>query len=443
MVKKISAMILSAFLLFPSRGEAQKYTLQQCLDFAVNNSYALHRASLEIKEAEHQKQEALSGVLPQISAGGSFDDNVALAAMMLPGEIIGMPGENVAVTMGTKYVLDASASLEQTIFSPTLFAGIRIAKDNVELQRLRAVMTKEEMIFNVSYAYYDVLNSVQELEHITYMLARQDSLYMLMKRRVEEDLVREVDLNRLKVNMTTLRMNGENISNTVEQQKRYLKILIGMPVNEPIELDDAISVHSYPFTVHQLQPQGSSQREILNKQRDILALEIGQIKAGYLPTLSAVASGGYQFQAENLRLAKEPWFSSFLVGIRLSVPVFDGFGKRSQIRQKRVQIQRLETDLTETEQTIAMDCQNAREQLKTTYESIQAQNENLQLAEKVYAQTTLLYGEGLASLTDLLETENALHEAKTAFTSETIRYKKAEVDLLKSTGNLEELRINN
>jgi outer membrane protein TolC len=443
MIKKISVMILLAFLLFPYRSEAQKYSLPQCLDFALNNSYALHRASLEIKEAEYQKQEAQSGALPQINAGGSFDDNLALAKMVLPGEIIGMPGENVAVAMGTKYVLDASANLEQVIFSPTLFTGIRIARNNVELQRLRGKMTEEELIFNVSYAFYDILNSVQEAEHIAYMLAKQDSLYLLMKQRVEENLVREVDLNRLKVNMTTLRVNGENIRNTIAQQKRYLQILIGMPVNDPLELDDATVGATLVIAQSAQSASQHIELDILRKQKEMLALEIRQIKAGYLPTLSALASGGYQFQAENLHLSKEPWFNSFFIGARLSVPVFDGFGKRSQVRQKRMQLQRLETDLRETNQTIETNYQNAKEQLKTAYESVRAQNENLQLAEKVFFQTTLLYREGLASLTDLLETENALHEAKTACTSEMIRYKKTEVDLLKATGRLEELTIKN
>jgi outer membrane protein TolC len=423
------------------RSEAQKYTLQQCLDFAVNNSYAAYRANLDMQEAALQKQEAQSGVLPQINLSGSFDDNVLLAKMMLPGEIIGQPGEQIPVEMGTQYVLDASARLEQVIFSPTLFAGIKIAKNHLELQRLRAAMTKEELIFNVSYAYYDILNNMQELEHIAYMLVRQDSLYLLMKRRVEENLVREVDLNRLTVNMNNLRVEGENHRNIIAQQKRYLQLLIGMPVNDPMELDDATvrTENFLPLPYDAVPIENKIELEILNRQMDMLGLEIRQIKAGYLPTLSAVAQGGYQFQANNLHLSKEPWFNSFLVGVRLSVSVFDGFGKRSKVRQKNVQLQRLETDLTETTQTIAMNYYNAKAQLKTTGESVQAQHANLQLAEKVYAQTAMLYREGLASLTDLLETENSLHEAKTTHTSEIIRYRKTEVDLLKASGRIEEL----
>lgn len=75
MTTRISVIVLSVFLLFPNYGNAQKYTLQQCLDFAVNNSYALHRARLDMQEANYQRQEAQTGVLPQVSASGSLNDN--------------------------------------------------------------------------------------------------------------------------------------------------------------------------------------------------------------------------------------------------------------------------------------------------------------------------------------------------------------------------------
>ena len=74
-----------------------KYSLQQCLDFAVNNSYAAHRANLDIREAEHQMQEIRSGVLPQINASGSFDNSIVIPTMMLPGEIIGQSGDRKSV----------------------------------------------------------------------------------------------------------------------------------------------------------------------------------------------------------------------------------------------------------------------------------------------------------------------------------------------------------
>jgi outer membrane protein TolC len=443
--RNLSISIIAVLLFSGSmkaQDNSQKFTLQQCLDFALNNSYTVRRSNLDIREADYRKQEALAGVLPQVNAAGSFDNNLAIGKVILPGEIVGQPGTTIAAEMGTKYVLDASARVEQVVFSPSLFTGIKIAKNSIELQKLRATMTGEELIFNVSYAYYDILNSVQELENISYIIGRQDSLYTLTKRQVEESITREVDLNRLKVNLTNLRVRSENIQNTIAQQKRYLQILMGMSIENTIEPDDS-EINNTAQTVQTPPLQNHTELQVLAKQKDILDLEIRQIKNRYLPTLSFVASGGYQFQAENLRLTKEPWFNSFLIGARLSIPVFDGFGKRSQVRQKRMQLQRLDTDIREVSQNLDMNYWNAQQQLGVSRKSVSAQSENLQLAEKVYSQTLLLYQEGMAGMTDLLETESSLSEAKTTYTAELIRYKKTEIDLLKSSGRLEELMPKN
>lgn len=422
----------------------QRYSLQQCLDFAVNNSYAAHKAKLDVSEADYLTHEARAGVLPQINVSGSFDHNIILPTTLLPGEIIGQPGTQIPVQMGTRNVMDLSATIEQVIFAPSLFAGIKIAKNNRELQRLRTTMTKEEIIFDVSYAFYDILNSMQELDNINYMVAKQDSLYLLMKERVRENITREVDLNRIKVNLTNLRARSENTKNIISQQKRYLQILIGMPIEDAIELDDsdAKNIEISEFQIYH-SPQNKIELDILSKQKDILESEIQLHKMSYLPTLSAIAGGGYQFQSNKLHLARDPWFSSTVVGIRLSIPVFDGLGKRSRIKLKQIQLQRLDWDIRETKQTISMKYQNARNQLQVICGLVQAQSENLRLAEKVYTQTMALYNEGFASITDLLETETSLREAKITYSAELIRYRKTEIDLLKASGTLENLLDNN
>ena len=448
MAKSVLTMVLIILALsginVRAQEYSQKYSLQQCIDFAVNNSYAAHRANLDIREAEHQMQEARAGVLPQINASGSYDNNIVLPTMMMPGEIIGEPGTQIPVQIGTKNTLDLSVAAEQIIFAPSLFTGIKIAKNNGELQRLRAKMTQEEIIFDVSYVFYDILNSMQELDNINYMITKQDSLSLLMKRRVEENITREVDLNRVTVNLTNLRARGENIKNTISQQKRYMQILIGMPVGDILELDDSLASEvGGPGGDDGLnKPFYRTEIDILNKQKDIIELDIRLSKMGYLPTLSATASAGYQFQADNMNLSKEPWFSTVIVGVRLSVPIFDGFSKRSRVKQKQVQFKRLEWEITETEQHIFASYRDAKDRLQVIYHLIQAQSENLQLAEKVYTQTMALYSEGLANITDLLETETSLREAKIAYTTELIRFKKTEIDLSKANGTLLE-RVKN
>jgi len=422
----------------------EKFTLGQCLDFAINNSYATHRANLDVIEAGYQINEARSNVLPQINASGSFEHSLVLPTTMLPGELIGESGTQIPVQMGSKNELDFGISVEQVIFSPTLFTGIKIARNSQELQRLRAAMTKEEVIFDVSNAFYDILNSMQELENIRYMISMQDSLYMLMEKRVEENITREVDLNRIKVNLTNLQARGKNMRNTLSQQKRYLQILIGIPIEDAFDVDDS---EMKSIGISELrnysQPQNRIELDVLNKQKEMLELEIRRQQMEYLPTLSAIATVGYQFQSDRLNLTREPWYSSAIVGVRLTIPIFDGLGKRSRIRQKQTQLQSLDWNIRETQQSLSANYMNAKNQLEIIYELVQVQSENLKLAEKVYTQTIALYTEGLANITDLLETETSLHEVKIAYTTELIRYKKTAIDLLKASGTLKYLLSNN
>ena len=100
-------MILFILTLLGINVRAQEYplgySLQQCLDFAVNNSYAAHRANLDIREAEYQIHEVRSGMLPQINASGSFDNSIVIPTMMLPGEIIGQPGDRKSTRLNSSH----------------------------------------------------------------------------------------------------------------------------------------------------------------------------------------------------------------------------------------------------------------------------------------------------------------------------------------------------
>lgn len=441
---KILLPLFLCFLLLANTVKAQEYTnvysLKECLDFAVNNSYEMHKSNLEIQEADYQIGEAKSGILPQVNVNGGYDKYIALPSVVLPGEIIGQPGTQIPVQMGTKNELNISASLEQVIFSPSLFTGIKVAKNNLELQRLRNIMTKEEIIFDVSNTYYDILNSMKELESTRYILAKQDSLYALTEERVKEGFTREVDLNRIKVNLTNMRLRESNLLNTISQQKKYLQILMGMPIEDRLELDDSEIMQIEAQELHMVSTsQGITQLNMLEKQKTILELQKKQEQVKYLPSLSAVVSGGYQFQSDHLRLTKDPWFNSLLVGVRLSIPVFDGLGKRNRIKQIQMQSQRMDYEIVKTRQEISMNFLNAKDQLEVSYKSVQAQSENLQLAEKIYQQTIMLYNEGLAGITDVLDTETTLQEAKTSYAMEIVKYRKTEIDLLKANGELETL----
>lgn len=422
------------------KAQQTTYTLAECIDFAVNNSYETKRSRYAENEAEHSVSEAKAGLYPQINATGDLNHSLILPTTMLPGELIGQSGTQIPVQMGSKNELEFSVIAEQVVFSPQLFTGIKIARNRFELEKIKSSLTKEEVVYNVCQTYYDIRKTSSELECLAQIISMQDSLYRLMEKRVQQNITRVLDLNRVKINLTNLRSNAINVGNTLSQQMAYFKILLGVPLKDSFAIDNSeiIAKSDEYLILDEFHPQRMTEISVLNKRQQILALEMHGGKMQYLPSLSAFASAGYQFQSDKFRLSKDPWYNTAIIGLRLTVPIFDGFSRRSQIRKYKAGINNLEQTLLETEQTLSASFQNAKTSISVAGELMNMQSDNITLAETAYRQTLALYDEGLSDIIDVLETETSLLESRMSYITQLIQYKKAEVELLKSNGNLTE-----
>ena len=417
-----------------------RLTLEGCIDYALRNNLKIRQVDLEQKESQYRISEVKSKMLPQVSGSGLADRNLVIPTMILPGELVGTPGTKIAVQMGAKNVLDFSIQLEQVIYDPSLFVGLKIARTDQELYQLRGLLTEDEMIYNVSHVFYGLMGSSEELKDIDTMLSKQQSLAEIVHEKVIKGVSRQVDLNRIQVNINNLKLKRKKIENTVFQQNNYLKTLIGMPVEEVLRVDYHLSTsETTPNSLISTLDSSHVELDILEKKKEMIDYLIRQEKNKYLPTLSGLVSGGYQFQSDQLRLTKDPWYNSVAVGLRLNIPIFDGFAKRNKIQQYHFQKQNLDFQMREMQQNIVSNKLNAISQLNVSLSSIEDQKQNLLLAEDNYNKTNLLYNEGLIDIIDVFETETTLLDTKIAFTRELINHKKAEVDLLKALGKLKAL----
>lgn len=133
------------------------------------------------------------------------------------------------------------------------------------------------------------------------------------------------------------------------------------------------------------------------------------------------------------------WSDFSAIGLNLHVPIFTGFGTRAKVRQADVEIRSLQEDIKDTKLSLDLDYRNAMAQIDNNLVTIQNQKENMRLATEILSNTKNNYLQGLASLTDLLDAENASLEAQNNFTRAVLNYKIAEISLIKSKGELKSL----
>lgn len=413
-------------------------TFEDCIAYALQYNPNLQGVKLDELAGDYLIKEVRATGLPQVNASGSYTDNFALPTQLLPGEILGQPGTTVPVTFGVRHNMAAGVELNQLLFSKSYFTGLKAAEASKGLYQLNTLQTKEELVYSIAQVYLQLQINKRQQEILNANLQRVEKLVEITQAQFDEGLVKKVDVDQLRVNRTNLQTEIQSLEIGYGQQMSLLKFNMGMDVNEQIEvagLDDEDS--KYELVESPMLSYNTTLR-LLNKQNELTGLELQSVKDGYYPTLSAFASYNWQGQTNKL-FSSETDMNSFgagMWGVRLSIPIFDGFEKKFKAQQVEVSQRQLDLNIRNVTNLTKMEFHNASEQLRQSKKLIDQQQENMELAEQLYDITKLSYQEGVAPLTELLNAETSLKEAQTQFLTATLQLKLAELDHLKTSGEL-------
>jgi len=127
---------------------------------------------------------------------------------------------------------------------------------------------------------------------------------------------------------------------------------------------------------------------------------------------------------------KSNWFGSSLVGLNMSIPIFDGFSKAARIQKNRVQLTQLENQRSFLKESFNSELYAAKANLRNDLNILEVQEANLQLATEVYQIARIKYKEGIGSNLEVVNADASLVEAE-------INYLGALYDGLISKINLE------
>lgn len=423
---------------------AQSLTLQNCLTTALENNNKIKNAKLDVQSYNYSKNEAISAGLPQIIASGNLKYNIDNATMLLPGDIMGKPGETIAVQTGTKYYADGNISINQLVYSGSYLLGVKAAKTGLRLSNLAVEKTEEEVIYNVSASYFNLLQLNEQMKALQSNLDMIKKLTEISELQFQNDIIKKVELDRINVTKTNLETQVDNLNAGIVQLTNVLKYYMGIPVTKEISIDfnQQINVpENLSLLDLNIQHEQRSDIKILNTQKEISELQLRGAKAAFQPTLLAFGQFSYQAMRNDFNFTdtNKDWFKMNMVGLKLNVPIFTGFGNKSKVNKAKIALKQSQINIDEVTNLVSMEFENAKNKLTNSLKSVKAQSKNKQLAEDVYTQTQLGYKEGTTPLISLLDAENALREAKTGYNNQVLNYKIAELDLLKAKGNLKNL----
>lgn len=470
LTKTISiALILVNFLQVNAEAQQQQQpqiyqiTAKDAIDIAFKNLADLKNARLDYKVAEARNKEFTGLALPQINGSMQGNHYLTLPLIQFPdgseiqiydvlrqegvkdgsGNPITKTGEfnyrNFSFI--TPWNVNGGISVNQLLFEPQVFVGLQARNELLVNSDLQLKVTEEKVKETVYRNYYGVLIAQKQLLYVIESIKRLEKLVHDQNEMFKNGFVEKLDIDKTTVNLNNTKTSEIQLRNMVHNGVAMLKMNLGLTQADSLILKDTLSSDGIRQGILEddFSYENRNEVKLLNSTIKLQNYDIRRHKLSYFPTVSAF----YNFQENGQRQGgdakgSQPWFwyNTNLVGLNVSVPIFDGFQKKNRIRQSQYTLEKVQNTLDMTKKAIDMEKTVAKNSLINAIVAMDAQEENMELAVKVYNSVKTKYEQGLGSSFESLQADTDLQQAQSNYFRAMYEAALAKINYLKALGKL-------
>lgn len=464
--RKVAPLVLWSVLSYgilsaqSSEQEVHRFTLQQCIAYALTHQTQIQSAEIDIQSTIARNKEVTGLALPQVSAKGTFQYLPRIPTQFIPDFISPavygvLIQENVLppdtkipemglfpVAFGTKYSADGTISISQTLFDGSVLVALQAKKTVEELSRKSLQQSERDVREAVSKAYYNLLISKKQMDLTNTNIERLGKLLHDTKAMYDNGFAEQLDIDRVNVQLNNLKTARVRLINLLAVGDQLLKFQMGMPLTELLTPTDTLSMGDLTGV---LQDDSAAFRydqrieySLLETQKRANEYNLKRYHLAGLPSLTAFMNYGKNAGRGEFDFFEKghPWFTSWIVGVSLNIPIFDGFQRRNRVAQARLEVEKNDIQLKGLRQSIDLQVAQSRTSLRNNVVNLTSQEDNMQLAEKVYEVTKKKYEQGVGSNLEVINAESDLKEAQTNYFSALYDAIISKIDYQKATGKL-------
>ena len=410
-------------------------TKEQALQNLLENNYAVKLSHNDIQLAENNASIYNSKYLPTVALGaGANYSNLNQETEAQNGTISTFDG------LETK-TYNASVGINYTLFNGfnRKYASKQL-QEQLAMSTIDAEATLELAILDVFSSYYQ---TAQVAENVTVLQeALQISKQRLKRTKYQYDYGQSTKLAVLnaEVDVNNDSINYINTKQILENSKRSLLVLIGDIQTQDFDIETGVQFVAMPtleVLLADLQKNTSMQQ--LEKSLEIGEYGIKMSKSGYLPTLGANTSYGWNLgDYPDTSLSAINMNYGLNAGLSLNWNIFDGGTTKTRVQNAQInqenqflRKEQLEHQLKNLITNTYYNYQNKRLVLQT-------QEQNLQTAQRNFDRTTEMFKLGSVSSVEYRQAQLNLLNAQTAILSAKYDAKVVELQLLQLTGRLKD-----
>lgn len=414
-MKKVYIIIVLLAGFATSASAQKKWTLKECVDYALENNIAIKQAQLDRQNTELDKNDAVGSFLPTANVSARHSWNIGLGQNPLTGQI------QTATQQNSNGSLNINVDIYNGLQNVNRLHRANLAllanqyqlddiKDNTSLQVVQSFL---QILFNkeslkVLKAQYQV--TIDELK-------RTNEL-------VKEGVLPRGDALEIEANAATQEQQIVNAENNLRLSKIALAQLLLLNDYETFDIAEGdymipptTIMNNTPRQIFEKSLEVRNDVKISQTNIELAEYDLKIAKGTLLPSLS----GFYGFSTtvfDSEFFPTDPFFvqvsdnKTHSFGLQLNIPILNGFRSRNNVRRSKVNIERAKFNLEQTKIDLEATVNQAYSDTKGALKAYEAAEKVLVARREAHKNSTNRFNEGMMNSFDFSQSKQRLEAAE-------------------------------
>jgi len=405
--KKMKKILL--FIVFTSygfsQGEITSLSLDDAIEYGIENNRRLMNAEREIKMAYKERWKTIAIGLPNVTLDLNYLNYLELPTSLIPAEFFGgQKGEFSEIQFGTEQSAIGSVRMEQLLFDGSWLVGLEYSKIYLAASENfyeKTLLEVRESIVKL-YSLVSILNEgiillENNLENFRKDLFEVTELYKNGFEEVE-------NVEQIKITLAQAELSLLQAKKTKDNQLNLLKLVLGISIEDEIllstSIDDFIAENIiFSNSFEDFNTSKNIDVKISQNIFDTKRIEYKLEKSKQLPKVSGFLSGTYtgynnEFDFTN---KTQNWFGSSVLGVNLEIPIFNAFKLNVSSQKAKIAMNQAMTNLEEQEEKTQAEVQQKLNDYQLAIQTLNVSEQNMNLSMSIEEKNSIKFFEGLFS----------------------------------------------
>ena len=323
---------------------------------------------------------------------------------------------------GIPHTTSANITASQLIFNGSYIVGLKAAKSFMNFAELSKNFTTSQIKDSIATAYFNVLLARENRDFLENIVEVHKDIVSEMEALYINGFIEDLEVDRMSLVLSQMKMQYGSMLRRTEVSEIYLKLILGVPINEILVLTDdlpSLLKTSISFQLEEAIIENRLEYQMAELKVKLKELDMRRYQTDKLPSIVAFAAVGASAMGNDFTALDKTtnWYPSQLVGIKISLPIFDGLGGMARIQQASLKHEQAKNDRAHIEEQLELAYIAAQSNYLNAINDYNHQENNLSLTKKIYDRTLVKYREGLVSSLELSQAGTDYLETSTNFSN--------------------------